>query len=706
MIKLNNILQCKYIYILILLITFAYSYFYVKNELHKPFYKGNEINFTGIINGIKIDGNHLKVELIEKDKMIMNYYFNDKKEMLQFKNNYQIGDYIKVKGELIIPSNNTVFNLFNYRNHLLSKKTYWILKAKLITKINKRPKFIYMLKRKIITRIESAPKSSHYIKNFVIGDIGNIDENILSSYQKNGLNHLLSLSGSHLSLFSLIIMSLAKKTFKKETVQDLFTIVVLIIYLLLANYPPSLIRATLMYILLKINKIKNLNISTLNCFIIVLSILLFINPYYIYHLGFVFSFTISFFLILFKDLINNFNNYIMKMFIISLISFLVSIPILINNFFEINLLIPFINIIFIPIFISILFPLSLIVLILPKLDNFLYFLITITEKFSAIISKVNNFVLIFPKISITLILIYYILIYYVLKSIMNKKHYKCIYVFIALICFYNIPFLKKDPVITFFDVGQGDSSLIELPKNTGNILIDTGGIVNYNNESWKMKQSVYSIAEYKIIPYLKSRGIRKLDYLVLTHGHEDHLGEAINIINEIKVKNVIFNSASNNELENNIIDYLIDKKIPIYFYNQNKLMLNDYDFHFINKKNTLNENEDSLIIYTKINNVNILLTGDAGKISEQFLINSYNLPKMDILKVGHHGSKYSTSEEFIKVIKPKYAIISAGLNNRFNHPHQEVIDVLKKFNVNYFETSKHGSVRFILKNEIVIETCF
>ncbi|HHU54466.1 MAG TPA: hypothetical protein GXZ63_01465, partial [Mollicutes bacterium] len=110
-------------------------------------------------------------------------------------------------------------------------------------------------------------------------------------------------------------------------------------------------------------------------------------------------------------------------------------------------------------------------------------------------------------------------------------------------------------------------------------------------------------------------------------------------------------------------------------------------------------------VYTKLNNVNILLTGDAGISSEKYLMSTYNLPKMDILKLGHHGSRNSSSKDFIDKLKPKYAVISAGLNNRYNHPHQEVIELLNDNHIDYYLTSLHGSIKFILKKQIVIKTC-
>ena len=118
--------------------------------------------------------------------------------------------------------------------------------------------------------------------------------------------------------------------------------------------------------------------------------------------------------------------------------------------------------------------------------------------------------------------------------------------------------------------------------------------------------------------------------------------------------------------------------------------------NFLNNLNNHDENDDSLIIYTKIENQNILLMGDASKETEKYLLNTYNLPKMDILKVGHHGSNTSTSKEFINKVSPKISLISAGKNNVYGHPHQITLQTLK--NSKIFTTKNDGAIKINLKN--------
>ncbi len=243
------------------------------------------------------------------------------------------------------------------------------------------------------------------------------------------------------------------------------------------------------------------------------------------------------------------------------------------------------------------------------------------------------------------------------------------------------------------DVGQGDCFLLEL--NNTNILIDTGGVLNYS-EGWAYKES-YNMALNKIIPYLKSRGINKLDYLILSHGDQDHLGEALNLINNFKVNKIILNSYNNNykELE------IINSKTDYINISEAELKVDNHTLKFINQAYN-DENEDSLVLLINVNNKNLLFTGDIGEKAELNLLKNYNLPQIDYLKVAHHGSKTSSSLSFIEKINPQISLISVGENNRYGHPNQQVLDNLK--NSVIYQTALDGSVLINLDNEKII-TC-
>ena len=180
--------------------------------------------------------------------------------------------------------------------------------------------------------------------------------------------------------------------------------------------------------------------------------------------------------------------------------------------------------------------------------------------------------------------------------------------------------------VVYLSVGNGDSSLITLPYNKGNILIDTGGLYNYE------------IVKNKTIPYLMSLGITKVDYLITTHGDYDHMGEAINLVNNFKVEKVIFNCGEFNELEQELIN-ILEKKNISYYSCIKELNIGDNKLHFLNNKDYGNENDNSSVIYFNYNNYKFLLMGDAGVEVEEDLKDRKNV-------ISH----YVSEEQFNRLI--------------------------------------------------------
>lgn len=251
------------------------------------------------------------------------------------------------------------------------------------------------------------------------------------------------------------------------------------------------------------------------------------------------------------------------------------------------------------------------------------------------------------------------------------------------------------------DVGQGDSILLHSQNKT--VLVDTGGMMSYNNEKWSKRKNNYSIVENITIPYLKKQGIKKIDDLILTHGDDDHMGEAINLVENLKVKEVILNCGEFNDLEKDLIKVLEQKNIK-YYSCVKELNIDNNKLYFLQTYLYDNENDNSNVIYTEINGYKFLFMGDAGVNREKDILEKYNLTDIDFLKVGHHGSNTSSGEEFINTINSKYSLISVGKNNKYGHPNKEVLNVLD--NSKIYRTDKQGSIMFKIKNnKLKIETC-
>ena len=668
------------------IITFLYTVLKVNTIPHSIYKEGNYI-VKGIIKKCNISEDKTTITLSNKEDILITDYN---------KSNCYIGSTIKVTGTLKKPNNNTLFNTFNYRKYLYSQNISYIMTSEKITILSTETNTFYSIQNFIRNHIQKY-KTKDYLEAFILGDKNNIDEDVMNSFQNNGISHLLSISGMHISLLSLIILFLLNKISKRKLFNYFLVIICLIFYALLTGLSPSVVRATLLFIALTINKVFNLKIKTIYLLIIICDLALINNPYIIYNVGFQFSYIVSFYLILFQKLINKKNNYITKTFIISFISFLAGFPIMIINFHQINFLSPLINVLFVPLVSIIVFPFSLITLFIPFFDIPLKLLIDLMEKISLNISTIDSFVIVFRHINTHIFIFYYILITYSLYCLLKKQINGLILLFITFVIHANFNYLTENGYITMLDVGQGDSILIVLPHKKGNILIDTGGKLDFNNKKKTTTQINNSIS------YFKSEGINVINYLILTHGDYDHMGESINLVNNFKVENVIFNCGSFNDLEKELITVLDNKKIK-YYTCIKKLNIDKYKLQFLNTGIYNDENTGSSVLYFNYNNKKILFMADASKEREKDILKNYNLKDIDFLKVGHHGSNTSSSNKFISSINPKYSLISVGKNNMYGHPKETVLDILK--NSKIYRTDKDGSIKIKLnKNGYKIRTC-
>lgn len=676
---LRHILQHRYLFkllaILVLLLTIIYTKVIKKESIYT-----NETSFSGIVYKIKKNDTKTTIYLKSKEKLIVNY--NDK-----LPKDINLGDTILVEGSLSKPQNNTIPNLFNYKKYLYYNDIFYIVKSNYIRKVANNTNIIYYLRNIISNRIESIKKSSKYLKIFILGDNSLIDKEIINSYRENGISHLFSISGMHISLFASVILFFLKRISYNNYNNYSIVILFLIFYSLLIGTSPSVLRSITMYILFCINKLFNLKIKKIDLMCIVLIIILLFKPFYIYNTSFQYSYIITFSLILFSNKIKIIKHKLLKPLYISLITFLVSMPLCIYNYYQVNFFSIILNIIFIPFVSIIIFPLTLITFIIPILNNLLCFLINIMETITLFISKYKLGIIYFSKPSITLIVVYYITVFLFLY---NKRY---IYIFIIIIFHKYIIYFNPNIEVTVLDVKQGDSIFIKYPYNKVNVLIDTGGIINSN----------YEVVSNITIPYLRSIGINKIDYLVLTHGDFDHMGEAINLVNNFKVEKVIFNCGPYNDLEQELIKVLDKKKIK-YYSCIKEVNIDKNKLYFLQTKVYDNENDNSNVIYTELSGYKFMFMGDVSSTTEKEIIDKYNLPDIDVLKVGHHGSRTSSSIEFINEINPGYSIISVGKNNRYGHPNKEVLDALEKSKI--YRTDQNGSIMFkINNNKLKIETC-
>ncbi|KNF09965.1 ComE operon protein 3 [Gottschalkia purinilytica] len=249
---------------------------------------------------------------------------------------------------------------------------------------------------------------------------------------------------------------------------------------------------------------------------------------------------------------------------------------------------------------------------------------------------------------------------------------------------------KDQLAVHFIDVGQADSILIQFP-NGQTSLIDGG-----NRDDKDL-----------VVNYIKEQGIKKIDYLIATHPHEDHIGGLPEVINTFEIGKIYMpKKSANTKIFERVVKSIKDKGLKATVAKGGIDIINDNDLKFKiiapNSDNYSDTNEYSIVNKLEYKNISFLFTGDAEKESEEEMLNlGYNLSS-DVLKVGHHGSRTSTSDKFLKAVNPKYGVISLGKNNDYGHPHKEAIDTLKNNNVNILRTDELGTIRIISDGEKLI----
>ncbi|MFV3013734.1 cell wall-binding repeat-containing protein [Clostridium botulinum] len=232
--------------------------------------------------------------------------------------------------------------------------------------------------------------------------------------------------------------------------------------------------------------------------------------------------------------------------------------------------------------------------------------------------------------------------------------------------------------IHYIDVGQGDSILIQ--QDGHNMLIDAGT----------------NASENTVVNYLKSKGVTKLDYVIGTHPHEDHIGGLDKVIDNFAVNKVIMPKVTHTtQTFKDVITSIQNKGLKITVPTVgDKYSLGVADFTILapNNSSYSNLNNYSIVIKLKFGNRAFIFTGDAESLSEGEILAKQLDITGDVLKLGHHGSKTSTSQNFLNKVNPKYAVVSCGKNNSYKHPHQETLNKLKAKNIKVYRTDETGTI--------------
>lgn len=605
----NNFETKKSIFLIIVFLVFSFRTYIAENNNISKINNGNFDTSIDITEKVVINGDFLKTTgYINNEKVIVNYKIQNENEKEYFKKNFY-GGIINAKVNIEDLRDKKNYFSFDYKNFNEKKGIY---KLVTIEKINDISNEFSSIRYKILNFRENIIKDisdnvslnkSGYFEALIYGDKSNILQDDINNYRSLGISHLLAISGLHIATLIAIVYKICSYLkFSIETINKIL-FVVLPVYSFLAGLQPSVVRATsiiIIYILLK-NKVKNSIIALLITF----DIMLLYNPFYIYDLGFQFSFFITFCLLMSFDFIKKDNNIFIKYFKVSLIATIASIPINIYYFYTINTIAIFSNLLFVPYFTLVLFPLilvsyliyivnsSLFYLICEPILNFIFF---IQDKLEYVF-LIFNFEIILGKTSELLIYLLIVLILYLLICL-NKYKYRLSFITIFFIIFI---FIIKN--YTFYEckyekLNIANREVYYLRNNSTNLLINTSNnIQNFYND-FRSKENIYDIInDYNNL--LNYEGIYKFDNLLLTKTSMKDMGFASNLIGKDKVnKLIVTEEIINNEHIISIIKLAKFKNIDIVViknnsvYNLGDIIINntseELKVNYLNKEYIIN----------------------------------------------------------------------------------------------------------------------
>lgn len=645
---------------------------------------------------------------IMKEKIILNVTGNDR---------LHIGERIYFSGELRLPKENTNPRLFNYRLNLKTEKihTTMSIKGHSITVINSENIALkYRLKSKFTDTIVNtfntylSEKNASLMTGIFLGQSSYLSSEDIDVYRDMGLAHLLAVSGLHIGIISGFISFVLSNLGIKRRINIIITLSTIWIYGYLIGFPPSILRSSIMFTILYYSQLIHEPYDSINSLSLAMFILLIINPYYIFNLGFQLSFAATFSILIFTPRIRHgfypFSNKITES-LSSILGVQVGLlPFQAYYFNNINIISIIANLIIIPM-ISFSLILGFLMIILTDFHSINGLIGIILENLLNIEGimlnwlngiSINSFRVFSPEIITGLI--FYIILFVIFDIINIKKldkiMVKVVAVYLILLTMINIYSIinDKSTELHFIDVGQGDSILIRTKR--ADYLMDTGG--SFFGD--------YNIAEGITIPYLEKLGINKLEGLFITHFDADH-SQGVPLILDILDVRYLFSTylPDDEEMLNSIKSS--DAK-SIILKENDKLKLDDsitLDIIWPNTSN-LDSNNSSMVSILRTNGTNILLTGDIEREAE-YLIKDKIIDDIHIIKVPHHGSNTSSTDEFLQSIRPQDAIIQVGRNNLYNHPSDEVLNRYNSLGAAVYRTDNMGLVKVIIdENDYEIET--
>lgn len=664
--------------------------------------EGNNAAVTGkVVSIVKKDDEYFKLQLSDVSIISDNGARSYKKKILV--NVYSdIADYrtvlwdrVYITGEVSIPKERSNPGTFDYRRYLKSIGIRCIITAENIENVKKAGGIAALLKSaKCHTAdiFESAlGDDSAVVMGLLFGETSGIDDDIIETFRRGGTAHVLAVSGLHLGLLYSFLCRFKRK--KRSIPADIAIVLALSAYTALAGFTASVVRACLMIFIHIAGNHLNRRYDLISSTCVSMIIILAVNPMQIYSAGFQMSFLAVITLGIMIPLIQKkIKGILLPM--IAVQTGMVPYTMYVFNYVSLTSVISNIPVYFIA---AAMIPAGISVIAFCWLPVIAKPAAMITGLFVKLLLWCNDFTYMggvftfdVASPSVIFLAVYYIFIFYMCSeagqiALIRRNYKKIAAVFAAaVICgagcsvYLSDGFEKTDMV--FVDVGQGDC--LHIKAGGKNLLIDGGGSFNYN------------VGKSTLKPYLLKNGVTKIDMAIATHLHTDHYQGLKELSQTYRIKKLgVYeaNSVNENHLKKEFktdeIFYLAAGDVINMGRNVSVEVLSPDRGNPLDEKD---ENKNSLVLRVNVKGSSVLMTGDIDEKGEMTLIADTDI-KADILKIAHHGSRYSSCEKFIAVAAPKIAVIQVG-KNTYGHPSEEVIKRLEEHKITVLRNDEQGAV--------------
>jgi competence protein ComEC len=712
-----------------------------------------------IVSNPSLDGNRLLFDLRVtevasdgimqrwSDEKVRVYLTYEKYEETLEAKAWSRGHRVQLSGVLKQPMNATNFDAFDYRNFLLKQRIHWTFhvqgadQASIIghhqASIAQLASYVDRFRELLASQLDLLYEqpAAGFMKGLIIGIREDLDPTAYEEFSRVGLTHILAISGLHVGLFvGALLWLLGRLPITRES-KFSWTMWAVPFYVIMTGAAPSVLRAGIMAMIALYLARRNLLKDGLNILAFTAILMLTWNPFYMHQISFQLSFLVTAGLIMFVPMLSAIlpitNRVLNATFAVTIVAQIVSFPLTIFYFNHFSFMSLTANLIMVPMYSFIVLPFGTFTLIFSfiaaDLSAWLARIVqwTVEQSFAwvAFFDSSEGSQTIWATPPFEWIAIYYVCIWSILLLWTNRLpqwfRFRTGFLLISVLLLGGVVVFayqngwgeRGSAKIAFLDVGQGDAILIRTPHGR-HILVDGGGTNRFikPGEEWKLRRDPYEVGKDLIVPLLKKRGIHQLDALFISHADQDHIGGLQAVIEEIPVARVFFNgTVKSSPVASKWFATAIAQKIPLIPAKRGDTIAIDPDttiqiIHSGAIRNGIRlhekQNEVSLVSLLKIYTRTLLLTGDIGSIEEATIMSNHHVQTdLDLIKIAHHGSKNSTSSQWLANWQPRLAIISAGRNNIYRHPHPDTLERLRSHEVLSYRTDLHGEIQFRISPE-------